>query len=52
MLAARARYAASSTQRKKDLTMENTFGSNWRLVTLPLIFTAIVIGSALGFAFS
>jgi ABC-type spermidine/putrescine transport system permease subunit II len=32
--------------------MENTFQSNWRVVALPLILTAIVVGSALGFIFS
>lgn len=32
--------------------MEETVRSNWRGVALPLILTAIVIVSALGFAFS
>jgi multisubunit Na+/H+ antiporter MnhC subunit len=32
--------------------MEDTFRSNWRGLVLPFILTAIVIGSALGFAFS
>jgi hypothetical protein len=32
--------------------MENTFRSTWRSFALPLILTVIVIGSALGFAFS
>jgi hypothetical protein len=32
--------------------MEDTFRRNWRAAALPLVFTAIVIGSALGFAFS
>lgn len=32
--------------------MDGTFGSNWRRVALPLILTAVVVGSALGFAFS
>ena len=32
--------------------MHETFRSNWRVVALPLILTAIVVGSALGFAFS
>jgi hypothetical protein len=31
--------------------MENTFQPRWRSF-LPLILTAIVVGSALGFAFS
>jgi multisubunit Na+/H+ antiporter MnhC subunit len=33
-------------------TVEDTFRSNWRVIALPLILTAIVVGSALGFAFS
>jgi hypothetical protein len=32
--------------------MEDTFRNNWRSFALPLILTAIVVGSALGFAFS
>jgi hypothetical protein len=32
--------------------MEDTFRSNWRAAAVPLILTVIVIGSALGFAFS
>jgi hypothetical protein len=32
--------------------MEDTFRSSWRSFGLPLILTIIVIGSALGFAFS
>lgn len=32
--------------------MEQTVRTKWRGVALPLILTAIVIGSALGFAFS
>jgi hypothetical protein len=32
--------------------MEDTFRSNWRTVALPLLLTAVVLGSALGFAFS
>jgi hypothetical protein len=30
--------------------MENTFQINWRVVALPLILTAMVVGFALGFA--
>jgi len=32
--------------------MEDTFRSNWRTVALPLLLTAVVLGSAVGFAFS
>jgi len=32
--------------------MEYTFQGRWRMVALPLLFTAVVVGSALGFAFS
>jgi ABC-type spermidine/putrescine transport system permease subunit II len=32
--------------------MENTFQGPWRTVVLPLFLTAVVVGSALGFAFS
>jgi ABC-type spermidine/putrescine transport system permease subunit II len=32
--------------------MENTFQGTWRSVVLPLLLTAVVVGSALGFAFS
>jgi ABC-type spermidine/putrescine transport system permease subunit II len=32
--------------------MEDTFRSNWRTVVLPFLLTAVVVGSALGFAFS
>jgi hypothetical protein len=32
--------------------MEDTFRSSWRSFALPLILTIIVIGSAIGFAFS
>jgi len=31
--------------------MEQTFRLNWRLLA-PLVMTAVVVGSALGFAFS
>ena len=31
--------------------MNDTFRTNWRVMALPLILTAIVVGSALGFAF-
>jgi ABC-type spermidine/putrescine transport system permease subunit II len=31
--------------------MEDTFRNNWRAVVLPLLLTAVVVGSALGFAF-
>lgn len=32
--------------------MEDTFRPDWRSFALPLIATAMVVGSALGFAFS
>jgi ABC-type spermidine/putrescine transport system permease subunit II len=32
--------------------MENTLQSTWRTVVLPLLLTAVVVGSALGVAFS
>jgi hypothetical protein len=32
--------------------MEETYRSNWRSFALPLIVTAMVVGSALDFAFS
>lgn len=32
--------------------MEDTFRSSWRTIALPLLLTAVVVGSALGFAFS
>lgn len=32
--------------------MEDPFRRTWRGFALPLVFTAMVIGSALGFAFS
>jgi hypothetical protein len=32
--------------------MEDTFRTNWRGFALPLALTVIIIGSALGFAFS
>jgi Na+/H+-dicarboxylate symporter len=32
--------------------MEDTFRNNWRSIVLPLVFTAIVVGAALGFAFA
>ena len=32
--------------------MENTFGMNWRGLALPIVLTAVIVGSALGFAFS
>jgi len=32
--------------------MEETFQPGWRVVALPFVLTAIVICSALGFAFS
>jgi ABC-type spermidine/putrescine transport system permease subunit II len=32
--------------------MDDTFRLNWRRIALPLILTALVVGSALGFAFS
>jgi ABC-type spermidine/putrescine transport system permease subunit II len=32
--------------------MEDTFRSNLRSIALPLILTAIIVGAALGFAFS
>jgi ABC-type spermidine/putrescine transport system permease subunit II len=32
--------------------MDGTFRINWRQIALPLILTAVVVGSALGFAFS
>jgi len=32
--------------------MEDTFRRSWRGLAMPLILTAIVVGSALGFAFS
>jgi len=32
--------------------MEDTFRSGVRMVALPLLLTAVVVGSALGFAFS
>jgi len=32
--------------------MEGKFRTRWRSFALPLIFTALVLGSALGFAFS
>jgi len=32
--------------------MEDTFRSNWRTGVLPLLLTAVVVGSALAFAFS
>jgi hypothetical protein len=31
--------------------MDNTFGSGWRSVVLPLLLTALVVGTAIGFAF-
>jgi hypothetical protein len=32
--------------------MEDTFRNNWRVVAVPLITTAVVIGSAILYAFS
>lgn len=32
--------------------MEYTFRGRLRMIALPLLFTAVVVGSALGFAFS
>jgi hypothetical protein len=32
--------------------MEGTFRITWRSVALPLILTAMVVGSAVGYAFS
>jgi hypothetical protein len=32
--------------------MESTFQGTWRTVLLPLLLTAVVVGSALGLAFS
>jgi ABC-type spermidine/putrescine transport system permease subunit II len=32
--------------------MDNTLHRSWRSVALPLLLTAVVVGSALGFAFS
>jgi hypothetical protein len=32
--------------------MEDTFRSNWRSVALPLLLTALIVGSALAFAAS
>jgi hypothetical protein len=32
--------------------MEDTYRRNWRTILLPLLLTAAVVGSALGFAFS
>ena len=32
--------------------MDDDFRTNWRVAALPLILTAIVVGSALGFVFS
>jgi hypothetical protein len=32
--------------------MEYTFQGTWRMVMLPLLLTAAVVGTALGFAFS
>jgi hypothetical protein len=31
--------------------MDNTFSSGWRSVVLPLLLTAHVVGTAIGFAF-
>jgi ABC-type spermidine/putrescine transport system permease subunit II len=32
--------------------MENTFQNSWRTAVLPLLLTAVVVGSALAFALS
>lgn len=32
--------------------MKNLFQGRWLMIALPLLLTAVVVGSALGFAFS
>jgi hypothetical protein len=32
--------------------MESLFSSGWRSVVLPILLTALVVGTAVGFAFS
>lgn len=47
-----AAYLSQSILSKRTSVMEYTFQGRWRMVALPLLFTAVVVGSALGFAFS
>ena len=45
------RHFQSPLSFERIIVMEDTFRSSWRMVALPLLLTAVVVGSALGFAF-